>query len=301
MASTVHFTKDDCTKPGDDPPSFPYHELVACLLFISISTCPEIAFTVKELSHWLNCFGTKHVVVAKQCLCYLAGTKQLDLLYHHHFTLVLGGVFYSCICLPSEFPDVVCVFSDADWAGQLDDHKSTSGMVLMFNGTAITWWSQVIHLVACSSQDAEFMALSDACHEVVFIQNLLNSIGFHVDKMTLFGDNKGSLCLALDPADHQKSKHIAVRYFFIRQRIEEQRVQVFYVKTTEQLADLLTKALAKAQHTSLTLTVLVTLPLQLSLLSTQILRRVVFVSSEWVCVGSQTCIPQFSRLTTRGC
>ena len=67
-------------------------------------------------------------------------------------------------------------------------------------------------MVACSSQNAEFMALSDASHEVVFIQNLLNSIGFHVDKITLFGDNKGPLCIAKDPADHQKSNHIAVRY-----------------------------------------------------------------------------------------
>ena len=186
---------------------------MACLLFVSISTHPDIAFTAKELSRWLNCVGTKHVVVAKQCLCYLTGTKQLGLLYHHQFTSVLGGVFYSCIRLPSEFPDVVCAFSDADWAGQLDDCKSTmsSGMVLMCNGTAITWWSQVIHLVACSSQDAEFMVLSDASCEVIFLQNLLNSVSFHVaiDKTTLFGDNKGPLCLAKDPADHQKSKHIA--------------------------------------------------------------------------------------------
>ena len=67
---------------------------------------------------------------------------------------------------------------------------------------------------------------------------------------------KALLCLAKDPADHQKSKHIAVHYFFICQRVEEQRVQVFCVKTIEQLADLLTKALAKAQHTILTLAVL---------------------------------------------
>ena len=286
MSSTVHFTKDDCTKPGNTPPLFPYHELVACLLFVSISTCPGIAFMVKELSHWLNCFGAKHVAVAKQCICYLAGTKQLGLLYHHQFTSVLGGVFYSHICLPSEFPDVVCAFSDADWAGQLDDHKSTSGMVLMFNGAAITWWSQVIHLVACSSQDAEFMSLSDACCEVVFIQSLLNSISFHVDKMTLFSDNKGSLCLAKDPADHQKSKHIAVRYFFICQCVEMQQVQVCYVKTTEQLADLLTKALTTAQHTILTLAVLG--------------HSASAALLECVCVGSQPCISQFPCLTTRG-
>ena len=68
---------------------------------------------------------------------------------------------------------MVCAFSDADWASQLDDRKSTSGMVLMFNGTCITWWSRVIQLVACSSQDAEFMALSDASREVVFILQLV--------------------------------------------------------------------------------------------------------------------------------
>ena len=256
LSSTVCFTKDDCTKPGDDPPSFPYHELVACLLFIGISTHRGIAFMVKELSCWLKCFGTKRVAVAKQCICYLAGTKQLGFLYHQRVTLVLGGVFYSCSCLPSEFPYVVCAFSDADWAGELDACKSMCGMVRMFNGTAVTWWSQVIHLVACSSQDAEFVALSDACHDAMFIQNLLNSVSFHVATMTLFGDNKGALCIAKDHADHQKSKHIAMHYFFICQCIEEQQVQVFYGKTTEQLADLLTKALAKAQHTSLTRAVL---------------------------------------------
>ena len=133
-------------------------------MFVSISTRPGIAFTAKGLSRWLNCFGTKHVVVAKQCLCCLAGTKEL-LFYHHKFTSVLGGVFYSRTRLPSEFPDVACAFSDADWAGQLGDRKSTSSMVFIFNGTAIIWWSRVIRLVACSSQDAEFMALSDALRE----------------------------------------------------------------------------------------------------------------------------------------
>ena len=80
MSSTVYFAQDDCTKPSDTPPSFPYHELVACLMFIRISTCPGIASVVKELSRWLTCVGTQHVVVAKRCLCYLAGTKQLGLL-----------------------------------------------------------------------------------------------------------------------------------------------------------------------------------------------------------------------------
>ena len=100
------------------------------------------------------------------------------------------------------------------------------------------------------------MALSDSCREVCFVQNLLNSIGYKVDKTSLFGDNKGSLVLAKNPSDHQKSKHIEIRYFFVRQKVEERRVQVFYVKTTDQLADLLTKALDPKQHERLSLAIM---------------------------------------------
>ena len=180
----------------------------------------------------------------------LQKTATLGLVYHYQFKKVLGGLF----CSSTEDP--ICTFADADFAGQLDDRKSTSGMVFLFNGTAIMWWSKTIKTVACSSQDAEFMSLSDACREVCFIQNLLASLGYEVDKTTLFGDNKGSLCLAKNPQDHQKSKHIEVRYFFIRQKVEENRVKVQYVNTTDQLADLLTKALAAPQHQKLTLAVM---------------------------------------------
>ena len=91
---------------------------------------------------------------------------------------------------------------------------------------------------------------------MVFIQNLLLSIGFEIGQVPLFGDNKGSICLAKDPQDHQKSKHISVRYFYIRQRYEEGRIDIKYVKTAEQLADAMTKALLKEQHERLVLTIM---------------------------------------------
>ena len=100
------------------------------------------------------------------------------------------------------------------------------------------------------------MALSDSCREVCFVQNLLDSVGYHVDKTSLFGDNKGSLVLAKNPADHQKSKHIEVRYFFIRQKVAEQRVEVIYCKTTDMLADVLTKSLDMKQHERLSLAIM---------------------------------------------
>jgi hypothetical protein len=250
MEAKLQFSKDDEPKTEKDKPRFPYRELVASLLYLVICTRPDLAFTVKELSRFLINPGHRMVQTAKRALRYAAKTKGLGLLYHRTCQSVLGGLFYA----RPESP--VCAFSDAAFADQLSDRKSTAGMVLMFNGCSIMWWSKIIRTVACSSQDAEFMALSDSCREVCFIQNLLNSIGYHVTKSSLFGDNKGSLCLAKNPGDHQKSKHIEVRYFFIRQKVEEERVQVAYVKTTDQLADLLTKALDTKQHERLSLAVM---------------------------------------------
>ena len=250
MEKNLQFSKHDEPQPGETKPNFPYRELVASLLYLCLCTRPDLAFTVKELSRYLTNPGPRMIKTAKRALRYAAKTKHLGLLYHRQCQSVLGGLFYT----RPESP--LCGFSDAAFADQLDDRKSTAGMVLMFNGCAIMWWSKIIRTVACSSQDAEFMALSDSCREVCFVQNLLNSIGYKVDKTSLFGDNKGSLVLAKNPSDHQKSKHIEIRYFFVRQKVEERRVQVFYVKTTDQLADLLTKALDPKQHERLSLAIM---------------------------------------------
>ena len=117
------------------------------------------------------------------------------------------------------------------------------------------WWCRTIRVVALSSQDAEFMTLSDTSREVIFLQNLLYSIGFMTkdEPMTILGDNRGSIAVANTPGDHQKSKHLEVRYFFIRQKIEDGRIQVKWISTKNQLADVLTKALPEAQHETLTL------------------------------------------------
>ena len=118
------------------------------------------------------------------------------------------------------------------------------------------WWSEIIRVVALSSQDAEFMALSDASREVLFLQNLLASIGCVTPKTPLFGDNRGSIVVTNRPGGHQKTKHIDIRYFFIRQQVEDGRIEVKYVSTVDQLADVLTKALGRLQHTKLVRTLM---------------------------------------------
>ena len=236
MCVNASFTKED----EEDNLDFPYRELVASLLYAAIATMPDLAYTVKELSRFLTRPGKKMKETAKRALRYCARHANRGLLYSSHKR-------------PGAISKLGCC--DADWAGQATDRKSTGGMVLLFNGCALMWWCRTIRVVALSSQDAEFMTLSDTSREVIFLQNLLYSIGYMTkdEPMTILGDNRGSIAVANTPGDHQKSKHLEVRYFFIRQKIEDGRIQVKWISTKNQLADVLTKALPEAQHETLTL------------------------------------------------
>ena len=252
MDPSLKLTKEDESKLGEKV-GFPYREAVACCLFLSILIRPDICFAVKELSRFLERPGEKMVRALKRLLRYLGRTKKLHLRYRHQISSFLGGLFKS-----GEFPQFEHVpihgFSDSDYAGQ-DDRRSTGGMFIMFCGAALMWWCRIIRTVALSSQDAEFMALSDTSREVLYVQNLLLEIGFLEEDTTLpiFGDNRGAISLANTPGCTQKSKHLDVRYFFVQQKVEEGRISVHWVVTTEQLADLLTKALAYHQHMRFTL------------------------------------------------
>ena len=227
---------------------FPYSSLVASLLYIAVAVRPDIAFAVKELCRFLVRPGTAMVKAAKRVLRYVIYTPTLGLLYHHRTRSILGGLWQCTDNNP------IVSFSDADFAGQIDDRKSTSGMILLFNGTAISWWSRTIRTVACSTQDAEYMALSDTARETMFCRNLLGLLGFTLDTTPVFGDNNGSLALAANPGgEHQRSKHIDVRYHYIRQRVELKELVTLKVGTKHQLADFLTKALSEATFVLLVL------------------------------------------------
>ena len=121
--------------------------------------------------------------------------------------------------------------------------------MLLFNGALIHWWSRTLKVIALSSQDADYMALSDSSRELIFIRQLLESLGFKVTGPTdLYSDNNGALALANKPCDHQKSKHIEVRFHFARQQVEENAVATQKVSTADQLAGVMTKSLAKLRH-----------------------------------------------------
>ena len=143
-------------------------------------------------------------------------------------------------------------YSDSDLAGDVNDRKSTTGVVFFLNGSPITWTSQKQKVVALSSCEAEYMAAATAACQGIWLSRLYGELAGS-DPMTvkLFIDNKSAIALCKNQVHHDRSKHIDIRLHFIRECIEDGKVQVEHVGTERQLADLLTKALGRVRFSLL--------------------------------------------------
>ena len=248
MEPGLHLSIADEAKDEREIGDFPYMSLVASLLYLPIAVRPDICFAVKELCRFMVRPGTAMVKAAKRVLRYVISTPKLGLKYHGTHRSILSGLWRCTNDNP------IVSFSDADFAGQLDDRRSTEGALVLFNGTAISWWSRTIKTVACSTQDAEYMALSDTARKTMFCRNLLCLLGFELSTTPLYGDNNGSLALAANPGgEHQRSKHINVRYHYVHQQIEEKFIAALKIGTKYQLADFTTKSMALTQFMFLVL------------------------------------------------
>lgn len=139
-------------------------------------------------------------------------------------------------------------YSDSDHAGCMDDRKSTTGMVFYLNENLITWVSQKQRCVALSSCEAEFMAVTAAATQGIWLQNLLKQVvEITLGPVIIYVDNKSAIDLTKNPIINGRSKHIDMRFHFIRDCVERGEIEVKYVKTQEQKADILTKPLTAAR------------------------------------------------------
>ena len=134
-------------------------------------------------------------------------------------------------------------YTDADWAGSVTDRRSTSGFMFSFGSAAVTW-SKKQPTVALSSTEAEYRGAAVAACEVAWLYKLLGDFGLQVNrKVVIYCDNLSSIQLARNPMFHARTKHIEVHYHFIRERVLSSDIDLMYVNTEEQVADIFTKAL----------------------------------------------------------
>ncbi|SOV01195.1 uncharacterized protein UDID_17597 [Ustilago sp. UG-2017a] len=214
---------DKRTKPTMVPmQSIPEGTLVA-------SAAQQKDLTVGVLARHVRKPSQEHYQAAQRVLRYLESTKEVGLVYR-----------------ASESQEPLVVHSDANWVSDATiQRRSTSGSVVLVYGNPVAWKSATQKCVSLSAVEAEFIAATEATREVLFLKQLLRSIGIATGTPTVYSDNTGCIQVSKDPAQHWKLKHIDTKYHFVRNNVQEGRVQIKYVETTRNLADVLTKPIGR--------------------------------------------------------
>ena len=212
-----------------------YQRLVGCLLYLAISTRPDISYYAMWLGQFNATPTRAHFLAAKHVLRYLAGTRLLAL------------------CLGSSSPRVPSTLScymqnvgcsDADWASDAADRKSISGYSFYFQGSLVSWSAVKQKSIALSSTEAEYYAMTHAFKEALWIRTFLEVLKFPVPRpFPILSDNQAACSLSNSPAISARSKHIDIRHHFIREHVLDGSFSTTWIPTADMPADIFTKPL----------------------------------------------------------
>lgn len=203
----------------------PYQEAVGSLLYLTQATRPDIAFAVNDVSRFKGNHSENHWKAVKRILRYLSGTID----YKLRFSRERSTDLYA--------------YCDSDWASDADKRRSCSGYLMIMSNGAISWCSKRQSIVALSSTEAEYVALSSAVCELVWIKQLTKEINCEMRNPTrILCDNQSAIKLASMDAFRPRTKHIDIRHHHIRERVDEGIINIEYVSTNDMAADSLTKA-----------------------------------------------------------
>ena len=229
LASHFRLSKDMCPKTQEEivhMSKAPYASAVGSLMYAMVWTRPDIAHAVGVVSRFMENPGNEHWQAVKWILRYLRGTST--------HALCFGG---TDICLQG--------YADADMAGDKDTRRSTTGYVFTIGGTPVSWASKLQKIVSLSTTEAEYVALTEASKEILWLDRFLEELGQKQDNCVLYSDSQSAIHLAKNSAFHSRTKHIEVRYHFIRNLLEEGQLKLAKIHTSKNPADMLTKVVNK--------------------------------------------------------
>ena len=210
--------------------NIPYRSAIGSLMYLMVSTRPDLAAAVGILSRFMENPGKVHWEAVKKVLRYVQHTKSYGLLYKRSGSLDIVG------------------FCDSNWGGCLDTRRSTTGYVFMMSGGAVSWCSKRQKSTSQSSCEAEYVAAAQAAMEVAWERAFMEELGHSWEVAIAIGsDSQSAMKLADDPVYHEKSKHIDIKVHYIREQIEKGEVEFVYVPTEYQVADALTKAVPRSK------------------------------------------------------
>ena len=208
--------------------------------YAAIATRPDLSSAVGVLSQFMSNPGQEHWLGIKRIFRYIKGTLDYSLKFE----------------ASSDEEFKLCGYADADWAGDVTSRKSTTGYVFQLGNATISWKSKRQTVVALSSTEAEYVALCAAAQETVWLRHLLASIRFkQKDATVVHEDNQGTIALTKNPKNHSRTKHIDIKYHFVREAVEKKDVRLVYCPIEKMVADILTKALPKPKFDELRRTI----------------------------------------------
>ncbi|RVX02815.1 Retrovirus-related Pol polyprotein from transposon TNT 1-94 [Vitis vinifera] len=230
MNQKEKFSKDDGTEKVDESQ---YRSLIGCLMYLT-ATRPDIMFSVSLLSRFMHCASEVHFQAAKRIVRYIKGTTNYGIKYSYYQNFKLHG------------------YSDSDWAGSIDDMRSTTGFCFNFGSGIFSWSSKKQDVIAQSTAEAEYVAANATVNQAIWIRKILADLHMKQNEPTqIHVDNQAAIAISNDSVFHGKTKHFKIKLYHLREEQKDGEVKLLYCKTEDQIADVLTKALPKARFETL--------------------------------------------------
>ncbi|KAF2300900.1 hypothetical protein GH714_018107 [Hevea brasiliensis] len=213
--------------PVADPTFF--RGLVGSLQYLTL-TRPDLSYSVNYISQFMHSPTLSHLKYVRRILRYLKGTIHFGLFFKKDTSLVLSA------------------FSDADWAGCPTTRRSTTGYCTFLGCNIISWCAKKQHTVARSSTEAEYRSMAHTAAELTWLGYLLQDLQIYPKQPPiLYGDNLSALHLTVNPVLHSRSKHVALDYHYVRERVAQGVLITRYIPSAYQIADIFTKSMTKAR------------------------------------------------------
>ena len=224
--------KLDQDKSGKSVDITKYRGMIGSLLYLTASR-PDIMFATCLCARFQADPKESHLIAVKRIFRYLKGTPNLGIWYPKDTGFNLVG------------------YTDSDFAGCKIDRKSTSGSCQFLGRRLVSWYSKKQHSVSTSTAEAEYIAAGSCCAQILWMRNQLQDYGLMLDKIPILCDNTSAIAIANNPVQHSRTKHIDIRYHFLREHVMNGTVELHFVPTDQQIADIFTKPLDESTFSRL--------------------------------------------------
>ncbi|KAG9450514.1 hypothetical protein H6P81_010479 [Aristolochia fimbriata] len=226
-------TTDRICRDENGTPANPtlYRSMIVSLLYLTTSR-PDICYSVGLCARFHSAPKESHVKSVKRIIRYVKNTVNLGIWYVINTCNVLAG------------------YSDADWAGDADDRKNTSGGCFYLGTNLMSWYSKKQNFISLSTAEAEYIAAGSCCAQLLWMKQMLFNYGVPSGVLTVYCDNTIAINISKNPVQHSRTKHIDIRHHFIRELVEGGKVTLKYFSTENKLADIFTKILMQKDLSS---------------------------------------------------